>query len=231
MRSALAPAGRPAGKPFRLYGYALLISFTGSLPVGTLNVSITDLVIDRRVGAAILFGMGAMLVEVGLVRIALVTVQLLEGMSGLLRWFRLLACIVILSFAYISLEAAWHVEKVRVTDPFIGNAPFVSGLILSLLNPLHLPFWMGWTAVLRSKGLLCNTRREYNVYVLAIGMGTGMAFLVYGITGHLLILFLRTNQNLINWLSGIALLVAGLVQVWKLVARRIGVGKRKNLQG
>jgi threonine/homoserine/homoserine lactone efflux protein len=215
MRPARAPAERPAGKSFRLCGYAFLISFTGSLPVGTLNVSVTDLVIDRHVGAAILFGMGAMLVEVGMVRIALVVVQQLERMSRLLRWFRALACVVILLFAFLSLEAAWHCRKAGVVIPFTGNAPFVSGVVLSLLNPLHLPFWMGWTAVLKAKGLLTDTRREYNVYVLAIGMGTGIAFLVYGIAGHLLILFLRTNQNLFNWLTGIALLVAGLIQLRK----------------
>jgi hypothetical protein len=112
-------------KPFRLYGYAFLISFTGSLPVGTLNVSITDLVIDGNVWAAVLFGLGAILVEVSIVRIALVTVKRLEG------------------------------------------------------------------------------------------MGTFVAFVVYGVTGHLLIMFLRTNQNLFNWLAGIALLVTGLVQVPK----------------
>ena len=215
MKQLWALAERPAVKSYRLCGYAFLISFIGSLPVGTLNVNITDLVIDKHIGAAILFGMGAMLVEVGMVRIALVTVKRLEGMSRLFRWFRLLGCIVVLLFAFISLEAAWHLRKAGVTIPFAGNAPFVSGLILSLLNPLHVPFWMGWTAVLKAKGLMSDVQRDYNIYVSAIGMGTCIAFLVYGITGHLLILFLRTNQNLFNWLTGVALLVAGLVQVRK----------------
>jgi hypothetical protein len=196
-----------------------LISFTGSLPVGTLNVSITSLVINRHVGAAILFGMGAMLVEVGMVRVALVVVKRLEGMSLLLRWFRVIACVVILLFAFLSLDAAWHLRKTGLAISYTGDAPFFSGLVLSLLNPLHLPFWMGWTAVLRTRGLLADTRRTYNVYVLAIGMGTGIAFLVYGITGHLLILFLQTNQYLFNWLTGLAFLVTGLVQAWKLNSR------------
>lgn len=211
MRLARAPLERTAG----LYAYALLISFTGSLPVGTLNVSITHLVVDGHVGAAILFGLGALLVEAGLVRAALVTVKRLEGMKHLWRWFRLLACIVILVFAVISLEAAWHEVDTRAAFPIIGDRPFVSGVVLSLLNPLHLPFWMGWTAVLRSRGFLSDTRREYNGYVLAIGLGTGIAFLVYGLTGELLIVFLQRHQNLFNWLTGGALLVAGLIEVGK----------------
>ena len=108
----------------------------------------------------------------------------------------------ILLFSFLSLEAAWHLRKTGVVIPFKGNAPFISGLLLSLLNPLHLPFWMGWTAVLRARGLLVDTRREYNIYVVAIGTGTGFAFLVYGITGHLLISFLQANQYILNWLTG-----------------------------
>ena len=205
-----------AGKILRLGAYAFLISFAGTLPVGTLNVSVTNLVIGGDVKAAFLFGLGAILVEVGMVRIALVIVQRLEGMGRLLGWFRVLACMIILLLAFISLEAAWHMRKPGVVIPFTGHAPFVSGVILSLLNPLHLPFWMGWTAVLRRKGMLSDTGNEYNVYVIAIGMGTSVAFVLYGVTGHLLILFLQMNQYLFNWLVGAVLLVTGLIQLWKL---------------
>jgi hypothetical protein len=207
---------RVARKPFRLIAYAFLISFTGSLPIGTLNVNITGLVINGDVWAAGQFGLGAILVEVGLVRIALITVKRLEGMNHLLRWFRVLACIIILLFAFINLEAAWHLRKAGISIPIARHAPFISGLVLSLLNPLHLPFWMGWTAVLRTKGLLSDTKRDYNRYVMVIGAGTVLAFIVYGVAGHFLILFLRMNQNLFNWLTGSALLVTGLFQVKKL---------------
>ncbi|MDO6431140.1 LysE family transporter [Flavitalea sp. BT771] len=208
-------AAPPAGKPFRLSAYAFLISFTGSLPVGTLNVGVTDLVINGDVGGAILFGLGAILIEVSMVRIALVTVKRLAGMTHLVKWFRVLAGIVILLVAFISLEAAWHMRKAAMVVPFAGHAPFVSGLVLSLLNPLHLPFWMGWTAVLKAKGLLSDTRGDYNAYVIAIGAGTSFAFMVYGTAGHLLIYSLRANQNIFNWLVGIALLGTGLFQMQK----------------
>jgi threonine/homoserine/homoserine lactone efflux protein len=151
-----------------------------------------------------------------MVRAALVIVKRMEGMERAIGWFRVLACLVILLLAFINLEAAWHMRKAGAAIPITGHAPFFSGLVLSLLNPLHLPFWMGWTAVLRRKGLLCDTRNGYNIYVIAIGMGTCMAFVLYGVTGHLLILFLRMNQNLFNWLTGAALLVTGLVQLWKM---------------
>jgi hypothetical protein len=215
-RPASPLKGSPGGF-LRLGAYAFFISFTGTLPIGTLNVSVTNLVIDGNVPAAFLFGLGAILVEVGMVRVALVIVKRLERMNRLLGWFRVLACLVILLLAFVSLEAAWHMRKAGAAIPFTGHAPFISGLVLSLLNPLHLPFWMGWTAVLRTKGLISDTRNEYNVYVTAIGVGTGMAFLLYGVAGFWLILFLQMNQNLFNWLMGTALLISGLVQLWKML--------------
>lgn len=70
-----------------------------------------------------------------------------------------------------------------------------------------------------NKGPALRVPVDNNVYVIAIDMGTSVAFVVYGLTGHLLIFFLLPNQNLFNWMVGIALLVTGLVQVWKLVPR------------
>jgi threonine/homoserine/homoserine lactone efflux protein len=206
-------------RSIRLFCWAFLISFMGSLPVGTLNVSVADLSINMGAAAAVQFGIGAMLVEVLVVRIALVTVRKLEGLHTLLRFFKGLTCAIILLVAALSLEAAWHMRKPGVAIPFAGHMPFVSGLLLSLINPLHLPFWMGWTAVLKSRKTLTDSRSDYNLFVIAIGCGTSLAFLTYGIAGTLLIMFLRMNQNLFNWLVGLALLVTGLVQLWQLFVR------------
>ena len=196
----------------------MFISFTGSLPVGTLNVSVTDLTINMGAGAALQFGLGAILVEVALVRIALVTVKRLAGLKHLFQFFRVFACMVVLLLAVLSLYAAWHMQKQGVVVPFAHYTPFFSGIFLSLINPLHLPYWMGWTAALRSKGVLTDRKEDLNVFVTAIGSGTAFAFLLYGVAGHLLITFLRMQENLFNWLVGLALLLAGMVQLWKLLA-------------
>jgi threonine/homoserine/homoserine lactone efflux protein len=205
-------------RSIRLFLSAFFISFTGSLPVGTLNVSVADLSINMGGAAALQFGIGAMLVEVVVVRIALVTVRKLEGLHRLLWFFKILTCAIILLVAAFSLEAAWHMRKPGVAIPFAGHMPFVSGLLLSLINPLHLPFWMGWTAVLKTRKILTDSKKDYNLFVMAIGCGTSLAFLTYGVTGTLLIMFLRMNQNLFNWMVGLVLLVTGLVQLWRLFA-------------
>jgi threonine/homoserine/homoserine lactone efflux protein len=201
---------------YRLFFAALLISFTGSLPVGTLNASIADLTINMGSGAAFQFGMGAILVEVGLVRISFVAVRRLAGLQRLVLLFRVFACAIVLVLAGFSLNAAWQMRQQGVVVPFAHYTPFLSGVFLSLLNPLHLPFWIGWTAALRSKGVLTDSKADLHVFMAAIGSGTALAFLLYGVTGQLLIMYLRMQQNLFNWLVGLALLLAGILQLRKL---------------
>jgi threonine/homoserine/homoserine lactone efflux protein len=200
----------------KLFLAALAISFVGSLPIGTLNVNVAGLVIHMRWEEAAEFSAGAILVEVILVRIALVTVKRLGRMKHLFRLFGIIACAALFLLAWVSLEAAFHQQKSGAVFPVATQHPFLTGLFLSLINPLHLPFWMGWTTVLKAKQLLEDSAPAYNVFVTAIGAGTALAFLAYGFAGNFLIVFLKQQQNLLNWAIGIALLIAGFVQWYKL---------------
>jgi threonine/homoserine/homoserine lactone efflux protein len=205
----------PMNRYLKLYGWVLLISFAGSLPIGTLNANIANLAIGMDIGEAVQFGLAAILVEVLLVRIAVVAVKRLEKLKRFFKLFSILAGAVLLLFAGISLEAAFHRQAPGTVFPFTKKAPFLSGLLLSAINPLHLPYWMGWTAVLRQKQLLADSRRAYNVYVTAIGSGTALAFLLYGLAGNLFLTFLMGQQNKINWAVGLALFIAGIMQLHK----------------
>lgn len=202
----------------RLFCWAFVISGVGSLPVGTLNASVTDLVVHAGIAPAVWFGVGAILAEVTTVGVALAVLPHLKLTGRLRRILYILGCLVIFCLAGLSFEAAWHTSgQTPVAHP--GTyLPFLSGYILSLLNPLHLPFWMGWTMVLRSKNILGETRWEYTILSGGIGMGTAMAFLLYGVMGRLLVGWLREYAGLLNGLIGITLVLTGLLllrRIWK----------------
>lgn len=192
----------------KLFLWASGISFLGSLPVGTLNVSAANLAINKGVYEAAQFSAGAILVEMIMVRIALFAVKKIEGLF--LNLFSLLSSFILIIIAVISLHAALHMTQLVI--PFIGPQLFLSGLLLSLINPFHLPFWFGWTAVLKSKKVLTDA---YNIYVIAIGVGTTVAFTTYILAGSFLIRQLGERQIILNWVLGIVLLVTGLVQLYK----------------
>lgn len=187
-----------------LFFSVFLISFAGSLPPGTLNTGITSLVVSRGLAAVMFFGLGAILVELLIVWLALRSIGFIRN------WFNLAGCGVILVLA---------VASFRSGDPFssIPN-PFFAGLVLSALNPLHFPFWLGWSMLLRSKRLLDAGTADRMVFVVAAGVGTAAGFIVYGAAGSTFDHYFR-DRRLLSLLVGSSLLAAGLLQLGRIIRK------------
>jgi hypothetical protein len=200
----------------RLFAWATSISFLGTLPLGTLNLSVANYSFRNDATGAISFAVAAIAVEMGLVRLALMAIRRLERLTNFLRIFNLVSSGVLLFLAFSSLLAALEMQTFRATLPLSFLSPVASGFVLSLTNPLHLPFWMGWTTMLRSKKILDDRPGAYATFISAIGLGTGAAFCLYGFAGGYLIRLLGNRQVLLNWIVGIALLITALVQLYKI---------------
>ena len=205
----------------KLFGWALSISFLGTLPLGTLNLSVANYGFRHDWSGAIGFSVAAIFVEMMIVRVALVAIRRLERFTPFFRVFNILTCGILLFLAFNSLLAAWQMETFRATVPFSFLNPWLSGFVLSLTNPLHLPFWMGWTAVLRSKNILGDQPRMHNAFITAIGLGTAAAFSIYALSGGYLIQLLGSRQVLLNWVVGIALLITAFVHIYKTFLRKV----------
>ncbi|WP_431215500.1 hypothetical protein ACQ86N_12870 [Puia sp. P3] len=65
----------------RLFCWALSVSFLGSLPLGTLNLSVANYAFQQNTTGAVGFSLAAIFVEVALVRLAASAVQRLERMN------------------------------------------------------------------------------------------------------------------------------------------------------
>jgi len=200
----------------RLFFYAMAISFLGTLPLGTLNLSVANYAFLGNLQGASGFAVAAIAVEMLLVWVALMVIRRLEKLALFFKIFNLVSTGVLLFLAFSSLLAALEMETFRATLPLPFLSPVVSGIVLSLTNPLHLPFWMGWTTVLRSRKILNDESGSYPVFVGAIGLGTAMAFCLYGTAGKYLIQLLGSRQVVLNWVVGIALLITALIQLYKI---------------
>jgi hypothetical protein len=164
----------------RLFFSVATISFVGSLPPGILNTGVSGLVATAGPSVAIWFGLGAILVEMAIVRLAHAGIGAWVGAVKIPRWLG-----ITLSVGLVTLMLL-HFGKTAVSPGYV-HYPFFGGALLSVLNPLHLPFWLGWTAVLRSRNLLVDARVEYHLFSAGIGVGTALAFLVYGFAGQLVL--------------------------------------------
>jgi threonine/homoserine/homoserine lactone efflux protein len=164
----------------RLFITVAGISFVGSLPPGILNTSVSGLVASAGPAVAGWFGLGAILAEMTIVRVAHAGMEVWPQKLKIPRWLGITLSVLLISLML------FHSGKTSGTLRSL-HYPFLAGVLFSVLNPLHLPFWLGWTAVLRSKNILVHARVEYHLFSAAIGVGTALAFLVYGLAGHLIL--------------------------------------------
>ncbi len=200
----------------KLFSVVFGISLLGSLPIGTLNASIIHYTLKQDFLGAFQFGLGAILVEALAVRLSIIFIPKLQGLKKLVWIIYVIAFLVILFLALRTLEAAYQMRDFYEVLPFLGGSAFLSGLSLSFINPLHIPFWSGWTLVLKEKNLLEFRPQSLNIYVIALSIGTGSAFLLYGIFGNILLSFFKEGHNLINWIICFTLFFTSLVIAYRL---------------
>ena len=208
---------------FRLFVTGLFISFLGALPMGTLNMSAMQIAITDGYYPAVLFALGALLVEMIYVRMTLLAMGWCRAHKKLLMVMEWLTLIIILVLAVSSFYTAMH--PTLKANPILSNSVnrFWLGAGLSAINPLQIPFWFGWSAVLTGKGILVRHGYNYVYYILGIGIGTFIGFTVFIFGGKLLIDRLDAQQNIVQWILGGIFLITGIIQAVRMLRRKDGI--------
>jgi threonine/homoserine/homoserine lactone efflux protein len=201
----------------KIFFLGMFISFLGSLPLGTMNVMATNISVKDGVTAGMVYACGSMLVEITLVRAALVAMSWVYKQHKIFRIFECLTLLLILALAIGSFVAAYKMSGFGSVIPDNTRHPFWLGAFLSITNPLHIPFWFGWSTVLLNKNILIPTAKNYNWYVAGIGFGTIAGFSVFIYGGNYLVQEMHANQNLLNWLIGTILLITAAIQLYKML--------------
>lgn len=204
----------------RVFGAGLIVSFLGSLPLGTLNVAAMQIAITESIMSAVMFSLGSLTAEMVYVRLSLFAmdwVRRQEKVFKLLEWLTLL---VVLSLAIASFYAALQPS---VQDNVIlnnRNSYYLLGLIMSAVNPVQIPFWFGWSTVLFTKGILHPKPSNYNFYIFGIGLGTLLGNFVFIFGGRLAAKSLQNNQSLLNYIIGTVFAITALIQACRMFARK-----------
>ena len=68
--------------------------------------------------------------------------------------------------------------------------------------------------------ILLSKSNHYNPYVIGIGFGSLLGFMVFIYGGIYLIKTIKTHQNLVNWTVGGVLLLTVIIQFYKLTHRK-----------
>jgi threonine/homoserine/homoserine lactone efflux protein len=204
----------------KIYFTGLFISFLGTLPLGTLNISAMQIAVSDGILPAFYFAFGVLWVEMVYVRISLVAMEWVRHQKRLFLILEWVTLFIIIALAIASFYAASHPTLTK--NPILSNTihRFWLGTIMSALNPVQIPFWFGWSTVLFTRKVLLPINKHFNMYIAGIGTGTliGNAIFIFG--GKLLVDKLNTNQQVIQYIVGAVFGLTAVIQLWKMIKQK-----------
>jgi threonine/homoserine/homoserine lactone efflux protein len=213
-------------KLLRVFLWGLLISFLGSLPLGTLNVAAMQIGIQESIKHAMYFSFGSLLVEMIYVRISLIGVDWIRKQEKLMKAMEWFTLIIILALAVGSFVAAASEDDSAKNVMLQNNMHrFLLGMFMCAINPVQIPFWFGWSTVLFTKKILEPVKAQYNIYIIGIGIGTLAGNCVFIFGGKWLVQKIANSQQYLNWVIGGIFALTAIIQAIKMIMRKDAVHK------
>lgn len=205
----------------KVFSWGLLISFLGSLPLGALNLITTYISVSKGTIAGFAFAAGCIVAELIFVRLAVISMGWISRKQQLFKILELITILIILILAVYSFKAAYKHTGFTSAMPANLKFPFWSGVAISALDPMKIPFWFLWSGFLMGKKILVTESVFYNFYTAGIGFGSLLGFMVFIYGGNYFINSIKTNQYIINWIIGAILLVTACIQLYRFFKRDI----------
>ncbi|MEO8765950.1 MAG: LysE family transporter [Ginsengibacter sp.] len=213
----------------KVFFWGLLVSFLGSLPLGTLNVAAMQISVQESITNAIYFSLGSLLTEMIYVRISLVGINWIRKQKVLFKWMEWITLGIVLALAIGSFIAATHEHHAKNVMLNNNMHRFLLGLLLSSISPMQIPFWFGWSTVLFAKNILKPKNSFFNLYILGIGLGTLMGNCVFIFGGKYIVEKLNANQNILNWVIGGIFTLTAIIQFARILLHKDAVEKMQKM--
>lgn len=212
----------------KIFFWGLIISFLGTLPLGTLNVAAMQISVQENIRNAIYFALGCLLVEMIYVRVSLVGINWVRKQKKLFRWMEWITLGIVVALAVGSLVAAMNPHQSKNVILHNNINRFLLGVMLSAISPMQIPFWFGWSTVLFTKNILKPENSYYNLYIIGIGIGTLCGNFVFIFGGKWIVQKLNGNQTLMNWIIGGIFAATAVIFLIKILMKKDPMKKIEN---
>jgi threonine/homoserine/homoserine lactone efflux protein len=186
---------------------AFLFSFLGSIPPGTLNLTVLQLGLEKKMNIAWRFAAAAALIEYPYAWLAVAFESYITASPMVLSNFKLISAIVMITLGAISI---WSAQKPTVFTDKFQESGFRRGIILSILNPLAMPFWIAVTAYLSVQGwIVLPDSKHLHFYLLGISLGAFVLLILVAYLAKRMVLFLKPGSK-VKLIPGMVLLALGI---------------------
>lgn len=196
---------------------SFVFSFIGSVPPGTLNLTIIQLGLENRMAVALRFAFAASLVEYPYAWIAVKFERLITASPVITANLHLIAAVVMIVFGTISL---WQSsKKPSNVQARFQNSGFRKGFLLGILNPLALPYWIAITAYLKSQGWIdLSSTLELHAYFFGVFAGAFLLLVLFAYLAQKVMSALK-NLPVIRKVPGAMLVALGVFSLFQYIFR------------
>jgi threonine/homoserine/homoserine lactone efflux protein len=184
-----------------------ILSFIGSIPPGTLNLAVLQLGMEYKIKAALRFALAVAIIEYPYAWIAVVFEDWVTASPIIVDNFQLITAIVMLVIGAFSV---WSARKPSEFSVRFNESGFRRGLVLSILNPMAIPFWIAYTAFLKSQGWIDLSSQWFvHSYVLGTSIGVMALLTLFAFLARRLASYVKDNR-IVKLVPGITLLLLGI---------------------
>ena len=192
-----------------------LASFFGFLAPSMLNMTTARISIEKGKKAGIQFALGASSIVFIQGFLAVTFSKYLVANPAVIKQFKTAGIFVLLALSVFFFMQARKKIKVKETKKK-GNS-YVTGLVMSSLNMLAIPFYLVMATLAESKGWMRIEQPFSTLYVLGAVIGIFSVLTLYGVFAEIIakrVQFISKNINYILSLLFIVLAISIFIQVF-----------------
>lgn len=157
-----------------------LVSFIGSIPLGYLNLIGYEIYSKNGLQNTMSYLSGVVIIEGFVIYL---TLQFANFLTNQKKWMKRIDIFTIVFLLILSSSFFLKSDKTQATSIYTSYVPFFTGLILSSLNFIQIPFWTGWNLYLVNNKYIAVQKPDNYFYLFGTLCGTfcGMLGLILGL--------------------------------------------------
>ncbi len=192
---------------------SFVVSFLGSIPPGTINITTMQYSVQGHRRAAVFFLLAASLTEFVYAGITVKFQLFLAGSEMLMEHFLIISAIAMIALGIANLFSHTTSKKISQKIHIRGRNAFLKGVVVALLNPLTIPFWLAVTAYLQQRAWITLEGSHFWVYLTGITLGTLALLYLVKLLGARYSQ-ISDNHVLVHVIPGLTFIGLGLVNLY-----------------
>ena len=162
--------------------FGFIVGFVGIIPPGLLNLTAAKIRMSKSFESAIYFIVGACTVVVGQVYLGVFFSKLITENGIVLEIMERFSVIIFLAISiFFFVKAVRYIEpaKAKIDEKTQGARMIGQGMLLSVLNVFPIPFYIGFSSFLSSRGLFKYQFPYAHLFIIGAAFGTFIMMFLY----------------------------------------------------